>query len=223
MARNFNGTSSDYLDAGTPSELNLAGSSTLTLSVWVNPDLATGEGKVFAKWADAGGQFQYLLSLAGNHEVIFATTTGGQSVAQSSTQLTVGVWSHIAGVYDGSETEMRLYIDGIEEDTAGQSGGLSIANPPVRFGAGSGGSGTENPFDGDIGHGAIWNGVLSEGEIESLANGINPMQIQLDNLVGYFPLNGVSPETEIIYGNNATVNGTTIMEEPPIPNSIKAA
>ena len=94
---------------------------------------------------------------------------------------------------------------------------------PVRIGAGSGGSGGEDPVDGDIGHCAIWGVALTAGEIKSLFSGVSPPKIRGGSLLLYAPLNGIDPEYDIIGGLDLTVNGPTKTDEPPIPNSIVAA
>lgn len=218
MARLFDGIN-DFLDAGNPSALNLSGDE-ITVSLWIKLASSSNDGKIFAKWSDSPEAFQYLVQINGSDEPLFAIFNGGTSIAQGSTTLSVGVWYHIVGTYDG--ITVRVDLDGVEDGSTPNTGTMSSTAAPVRIGAGSGGSGTENPFDGDIGHCAIWDVALTASEIESLANGINPLQIRQSNLLDYWPLNGQSTEPGIVGDNNATVNGTTVSEEPPIPNSIKA-
>jgi len=217
-ARNFDG-SNDYLDAGNPSALNLTGDE-VTLSAWIKLESTSTEGKILAKWSDAGGAFQYLLSTDGGDMCQFAIFNSATRIATGTTVLTTGTWFHMAGVYDGSE--IRCYLNGVEEGSTATSGNMSSTSAPVRIGAGSGGSGTESPFDGDIGHVAIWDRPLSESEIESLASGISPLRLDQSNLLSYWPLNGHSPETDVVGSFNMTVNGSINSEEPPIPNSIVA-
>jgi len=219
MARNFDDSNNDFLDAGNPSTLNLTGNK-VTLSAWINLESVSSEGKIIAKWADAGSRFQYLLSTNNGDKCLFAIFNGGTQIAQGTTTLVTGVWFHLAGTYDGSN--LRVYCDGVEEDSTSASGNMSSTTAPVRIGAGSGGSGTEQPFDGDIGHCAIWDRALTSDEIASLSNGISPLQLNRDNLISYWPLNGQSPELDIVGGFNMTLTGTTAVEEPPIPKSIVA-
>jgi len=219
MARNFDGLN-DYLDAGNPSALNLSGDE-VTLSAWIRVETTSMEGKILAKWSDAGGAFQYLLSTNAGDKCLFAVFPGVTRIAEGTTTLIVGTWFHIAGVYDGSN--LRVYCNGTEEGLTSASGNLSSTSAPVRIGAGSGGSGTENPFDGDIGHVAIWDTPLSDGEVASLAAGISPLKIQKNNnLLFYAPVNGQDPEYDVIGGLDLTINGSVKSEEPPIPNSIVA-
>jgi len=219
MARNFDG-SNDYLDAGNPSALNLSGDE-VTLSTWMRLRSTITEGKILAKWSDADGAFQYLLSTDSGDKCQFAIFNGGTKIALGTTTLVVGTWFHIAGTYDGSN--VRVYCNGTEEDSTAATGNMSSKNTPVRIGAGSGGSGTENPFDGDIGHAAIWDTPLSGEEVASLAAGISPLKIQKDNnLLFYAPVNGQDPEYDVVGQVDLTVNGSVKSEEPPISNSIVA-
>ena len=219
MARNFDG-SNDYLDAGNPSALNLSGDE-VTLSAWIRLETTNDEGKILAKWSDAAGQFQYLLSTNSGDQCLFAVFPGVTKIAQGSTTLVMNTWYHIAGVYDGSE--LRVYCNGVLEDSTSATGNLTARNIPVRIGAGSGGSGSENPFDGDIAHCAIWDTPLSNDEILSLASGISPLKIRKNNnLLFYAPVNGQDPEYDVVGQADLTVNGSVKSEEPPIPNSIVA-
>lgn len=217
MSRLFDNTNPDYLDAGNPSPLNLTGDNG-TFLVRFRLASVNGEGKLLAKWADAGGRFQYLLSVDSNNKCLFAINAASQKSIVGTTVLVVGTWYVVIGVYDS--VEMRLWCNVVLENSTPQSGNMPSTTAPVRIGAGSGGAGTENPFDGNIGHCAIWDEALTENEIISLSNDINTLQVRTP--VSYWPLNGQSPELDVVNGHNMTVNGSTVTEEPPIPNSIKA-
>lgn len=217
MARLFDKNNPDFLDAGNPSALNLTGDKG-TFLVRFRLASVNGEGKLLAKWADAGGLFQYLLSINSGNKCLFAINASSQKNIVGTTVFTVGLWNVVIGVYDGAE--MRLWCNDVLENSTPQTGNMPSTTAPVRIGAGSGGAGTENPFDGDISHVGVWSDALSENEIISLSNGINPLQVRPG--ISYWPLNGQDLEADIIGGHNMTVNGTTVVEEPPIPNSIVA-
>jgi len=222
MSRLFDMASNEYLDAGNPSTLDLTGNK-ITLSAWINLVSSSSEGKIIAKWADSGSLFQYLISTTDNagDKCQFAVNVGGIKVVVGTTTLDTGTWIHIGGTYDGSN--IRVYCKGVDEGSLAVTGNMSSTTAPVRIGAGSGGLGTENPFDGDIGHCAIWNVDLTADEMASLAAGISPLKIQKsNNLLFYAPLNGQDPEYDVIGGLDLTVNGSVKSEEPPIPNSIVA-
>ena len=217
MARDFDDTNPDYIDFGDPSYLDITGD--ITLSIWVRTDNLV-EMKALAKWSDSPAQFSYLISILADGTAQFATFTGGTDLVAGTTDLDDGEWHHIVGTYDGSD--IRIYVDGVEENSTGASGSIDTSTVPLRLGAGSGDAGSENPFDGELGHCAIWDVALTDQEILSLANGISPLRIRRDNLVYYCPINGQSSEPDVVGGASGTVTGTTVVEEPPIPHSIVA-
>jgi len=213
MARLFDASNNDYIEVGDVSALDLTGDQ-VTLALWAQLASVNGEKKLFAKWADAGSQFQYLLSIDSDEQVQFAVYAGGVSLTAGTTTMVVGTWYHLAGCYDGSD--IRVYLDGVEENSTGKTGNMTNTSAPVRIGAGSGGAGTENPFDGDIGHCTIWDVGLSADEIASLAAGMSPLSLhKANNLLFYAPLNGKTPEYDVIGGLDLTVNGPVKSAEPP--------
>ena len=140
--------------------------------------------------------------------------SSGHNVVQSLMNLTVGVWHHIAGTYDGAN--IKIYVDGVERNSLAVTGNINSTTVPVRIGMGSGTPGAgEEPFDGLIGHCAIWDAGLSANGVQSLASGVSPLRIRRDNLLFYAPLNGQDPELDVVGGLSLTVNGPTQSEEPP--------
>jgi len=223
MSRNFDMINNDYIEVGDVPALDLTGDE-VTLSAWIRLESAASEGKIIAKWADAGARFQYLLSTTDNagDKCQFAVYDGGIKVVVGTTTLGTGTWFHVAGVYDGSN--IRVYCQGVDEGSTAATGNMPNTTAPVRIGAGSGGLGTEDPFDGLIGHCAIWDVGLSANEVQSLASGVSPLRIRGDNRLFYAPLNGQSPELDVVGGLSLTVNGATKDEEPPnVFNPIVAA
>ena len=76
-------------------------------------------------------------------------------------------------------------------------------------------------MSGDIAHVAVWDVVLTDDEVATLAEGISPLRVRRGSLIAYWPVGGQSTERDIVGGLNMTVNGTpTQSEEPPIPYSV---
>ncbi len=215
MARNFVSGNPDNIDHGNPSVLDLTGDE-IALSLWARTSTSGAEQKIFSKWMS--GQFSYLISILSGGNAQFVINDGSNALAIGSTDVTDGEWHHVVGTYDGAL--VNLYIDGVEEDSTANTGALNSSTSSVILGTGSGG--TEQPYNGDLGHAAIWNVGLSASEAASLAASVSPLRIRRDSIVFYAPFNGQSPEADVIGGNTGTVNGTTVTEEPPIPNSIVA-
>ena len=146
MARDFDGINDD-LDAGNPAALQITGDQ-ITVAVWIRVANAA-EKKVVAKWADSpSAAHSYLLTIAGasNDNAVFAINSGSQGVATGTTALVIGTWYHLVGTYDGAN--VRIYVNGVEEDVTALTGNIVSTTVPVRIGMGSGTS-IEEPFDGE--------------------------------------------------------------------------
>lgn len=217
MARNFIASNSNYIDFGNPSYLNITGNQ-ITISHWVCCSANDGtDRQTLSKWNFSTGQFSYHLAKDQDFNIMYgAIWTGGVDLVASTTPLNTTDWYHIVMTYDGSM--LRIYVNGVQEGAVPASGNITSSTANVILGASSDFS---RPYDGTLSHAALWDRGLSPNEVLSLANGVNPLQIP-DNLLFYNPLNGQSPERDIVGGTTGTVNGTTVADEPPIPNAIKA-
>jgi len=216
MSRDFNNSNPDHINFSNPSYLNLTGNK-MTASVWLRKHNSNG-GNAFGRWGDTGQQWLIQLS---STSFLFALNVGGIEILNSSANvLTHNVWHNIVVCYDGST--MAIYVDGELDTTRSQSGNItSNTNSKLVIGANSSNT-AGSGVNGELAHAAIWNGrCLSDNEIASLASGSNPLQMS-DGLVFYNPINGQSPELDIVGGTTGTVTGTTVAAEPPIPSSIKA-
>ena len=216
MARLFDQSNDEYIDGGDIVKIT---GDEITVSTWLKLDSTNGEQKLVSKWADVGTVHQYLMSVTGAEKAQFVVKISGVAVALGATTISTGVWHNIIGRYDGSDVE--IFLDGVQDGTISQTGNIIDTTASLVLGAGSGGSGSEQPLDGFLGHVAIWDIALSDSNIESLANCGSPLQFP-EGLVFYAPLNGQDPELDIVGGNSLTVNGSVKAEEPPIPRSVKA-
>src|SRR5205085_4364095 len=98
---NLNGTNA-YVQA--PSSPSLAITSQITLDAWIKPT-ALG-GRIIDK-VQAGGSDGWLLdTFSGRVRLII----DGQALT-GSTPLPIGVFTHVAGTYDGAT--MKVYVNGV--------------------------------------------------------------------------------------------------------------
>jgi hypothetical protein len=93
--------------------------------------------------------------------------SGGTSVnISSSVAVNYGDWVHVVGVYDGST--MRIYVNGVEQGNAAQSGNIISYNQPLYIGA----SGLPDQFaKGLIDEVRVYSGALSAAQVQTLYNG----------------------------------------------------
>lgn len=57
---------------------------------------------------------------------ITATTGGGRNITAPSTTMSDGQWHHLAGTYDGTAGEMKLYVDGVLVQTGTSASGALV-------------------------------------------------------------------------------------------------
>ena len=104
------------------------------------------------------------------------------------TGVTSGAWYNIVGVYNSGVGS--TFVNGVNE-TSANSIGLG-ANAPFAMGNGGEGCGSApKPFIGQMANVQLYNTSLSASEIQALyLEGIGGAPIDLQNLVGWWPLNG---------------------------------
>lgn len=153
-------TGSGYFSLPTSTSLNVTGN--ITLSAWVFLN-ATTDGLIIGKGSCGVDDPAYALSMG--------TTFGSGSqwsftlssapfttvkVADASTPPSLGAWSYIAGVWDG--TTMRIFVNGVQKNTTSFSGPIYTNTQPAWVG-------------GDGGCSGRWfvNGLIDEPSIETTA------------------------------------------------------
>jgi len=127
-------------------------------------------------------------------------------------------WHHVAVTYDeSSDTNIPVfYSDGVDmgtaDDTNSTPSGTAVTTTE-KFHLGN--RGDENRgFPGSMAEAAIWDRILTQGEITALAAGYAPSNFPAD-LVLYHPLTR-EPEVELINGVCTTVNTLTAEAHPRI-------
>jgi len=131
--------------------------------------------------------------------------------AKTSTAISVNTWHHACG-RTASSTSRDAYLDG-----AGKGSSAGDVTPTV---VDATGIGTDpdvgSRWSGDLAHCAMWKVALSDQECATLAAGVSPLRVDRDNLIAYWPINGQSPEIDIVGGVNLTINSSpAVSEEPP--------
>lgn len=125
-----------------------------------------------------------------------------------------GVWSHIVGLWDG--TNIYSFVNGANKVTTAAATIVSLATGDVGLFAGK--TGTVQFAPGSLGEVCFWNGVaLTDSEVAALANGVAPQFVHPDGLTLYWPLFGDSPEPDYSGSRNSgTVTGSTVVAHPPV-------
>lgn len=159
----------------------------LSVSAWINITTVPADWAGIITKGDDAWRFSTFQRTTSLH---FAVTGPPDYWAvNGQTQLNPGQWYNVAATYDG--TEIRLYVDGVEDAIAtAYDGGVTTDPFDVWIGGNSDRPGRE--FDGLIDEVAVWNRALSINEIQWLAeNQVIPRNdIYVDDDALYDPAPG---------------------------------
>ncbi len=183
----FNGGNS-YIQ---PAQGILGGTSSLTVSLWFNAkSLATGGAQY--GWIDEEGVWGFKFGQPSSASFCFATTAGNWAwCVEPNTAYTFSAnqWYFVTFTYsNGAPTE--FYFDGIQYPGPTESGIMTTGSSgPLQIGPAV--SDSSEALNGLISNVQIYNTALDSNNIEALyAEGIGGAPIDLQNLVGWWPLNG---------------------------------
>jgi len=214
VARYFDGVD-DNVSIGSPSVLNLPGTTLRTFCVWIRAKTKSNFNVFFTSDINLASGVQFRLQLDGSASQKIQSNirnSGGTDVPIVSTTVpVVGTWYFVAGTYDG--TTHRLFINAVQENSQVMTPTSNNLDAGVWVGRYSGAGALWN---GDIAHASIYKNVsLTSSQLKQIM--YFPGSIT-NGLVGYWPLLGGSPEPDYSGNkNNGTVTGATVSaDNPPI-------
>lgn len=143
-----------YVEVQKSKDLELV---TVTLVAWVNPDSLAGRQEI-ASYADSYGIF-----LTGGVFKVLLYNGKDWNTASGITKVEQGKWYQVAETV--AKTEIKLYVNGAL-DTKLATPAIAFQNFAMWFGGGP----ADNQFwlTGTIDEIEIWNGTLSDAEIEKI-------------------------------------------------------
>ena len=218
MARDFNGTSSDYLNFADNTALDLT--TVFTISAKVYLDSFQNDSVVWAKSKDDddsgpfSGALWFGVTSSGKLEIVLRKV---EAIIDSGAEtVSTGSWFDWAVTHTG--TSYKFYVNGVL--SSDKTSGNNAANNAFDLEIGWNGrivSGDFDEFvDGRIAEVAAWKRALSGEEVAGLADGFSAL-FYPNSLSAYIPIIGrYSPEIELVGGNTGTVNGTTAASHPRI-------
>ncbi|PLW80806.1 hypothetical protein C0585_00695, partial [Candidatus Woesearchaeota archaeon] len=168
-AINFDG-SDDYINFGTPSELDIYGTNKpLTLSAWIKFDAEDTSGNLGDIIIHKGTYptYEYGFATGGTPlRIDFRMNDAGSfSRVVDTESYQTGLWEHIVGVYN--TTNVLLYRNGILVNSTSHSGVVNQDTYGLTMGT-YGPSSSGYSFNGSIDEVAIWNRSLSADEVLDL-------------------------------------------------------
>ncbi|MHA2246256.1 MAG: DUF2341 domain-containing protein [Candidatus Hodarchaeales archaeon] len=121
-----------------PHDSSLQFSSPMTISAWVKTtDSDSDVGLIINKWGSAVANRNYWLGkLDGSNIAFFVDDT--QNVQASLSFINDNNWHYVVGVADSSNSLLRIYIDGIQRNTASYDGSSVMGTEELAIGHGSG-------------------------------------------------------------------------------------
>ncbi|MGI5145542.1 LamG-like jellyroll fold domain-containing protein [Plantactinospora sp. CA-294935] len=137
-----------------------------TMSAWVTLDRLDGmrtavaqrgahESAAWLKYSSGDGKWQFNVSA---EDVNPSVTTGVSSTSAPET----GVWTHLAGVYDASRSEIRLYVNGELEGRRTISFRPMSSSGPLLVGRVLWHDGSMDQWTGGIDDVAVFQGAMSD-------------------------------------------------------------
>ncbi|OQB13032.1 MAG: Lactonase, 7-bladed beta-propeller [Firmicutes bacterium ADurb.Bin193] len=207
-AASFSQVNSSYISVPDSDSLDLT--SALTIEAWIKPD-GGGEwalicGKQYS-WNDTNPWYAYRFCAASAdsseqgfpRKIMFNISTeySNEVGVTSDTVVQNNIWTHVAGVYDGSS--MKIYINGILEKIVPQTGNISVTALPLYMGKAP--WTPYNNYNGQIDEMRIWNVARTADEIyTNMHKRLTGNEI---GLVGYWPFDEMEGSvTADLSGNN---------------------
>jgi Concanavalin A-like lectin/glucanases superfamily len=161
QAFSLNGTS-QYVDV--PDSPSLNPTNAVTCEAWVHPAAfspSTAPPIIKKDGISYGG---YALELGGPQSAIFGVYVSGNWYDTPYVPVPVNQWSHLTGVYDG--TNASLYLNGVLAASIAVSG--AIINGPGDLQIGHDPSNPTRYFGGLIDEPSVYNRALSSNEIQAI-------------------------------------------------------
>ena len=134
---------------------NFVGTNQLTVEAWVN---RSATGSLHSIIGNYQGSYPFLFRIDNDKIVLYMNSVS--SVTSSST-IPVGVWTHLAGTYDG--TNLKVYINGVLEGTTAYTGNFIATTNEIKIGGGL--SNNTEYFPGDIADVRLWTVAKTQSEI----------------------------------------------------------
>ncbi len=178
----FNGIDQSLVAANSP-QLN---SAFTTISFWVNPIAFPATGEVYIL-SNGGWQERWKISMPSHGKPVFTTHSNGTccSDLDSGTPLTIGSWTHVVMVHDG--TKDIIYYNGVRVNEKSSTGSLDVTTKPLGIGF--------DPidknyfFNGSLDEVQVYNVALTDAEIAALYADQNQATPNTDTEAPSAPLN----------------------------------
>ena len=222
-AISLNGT--NYVEVPTNSDLDAT--KIKTLECWVKFNNFSGTQEILSRSALSSG----IELLVYNNSLAFfcmQSTSNVSFVSYPTSNLTAGVWYHIAATWGGTKESMSIYVNGVKVSGAPTNTGdiniSGISNPTGTFRIGQWSDASETRFlNGTVDDARVWSITRSAADIK---NGFySPVANNTTGLIAWYNFNEASGNAINATGNtalNATLVGSPSRIVSPIQISADA-
>ncbi|MFV2018371.1 LamG-like jellyroll fold domain-containing protein [Micromonospora sp. LOL_023] len=173
-----NGVQTPHPQTGAP--LTVRTDSTFTVAAWARLNSTVGPDQQAVIGMDSTSSSPFAIShIPGSNNWRFAmansdTATTSLATVHSTATATAGRWTHLAGVYDVSTKQLRLYVDGVlQPNTATLTAGFH-GTGPWTVGRRRYGGVNDSYFKGAIDDVRIYNYAVPVAEIQQMARPLSP-------------------------------------------------
>ncbi len=189
-----------------PDSPSLSFSSTITVECWIKPNRIY-DSSVFVTKDDGNTNREFILQqelYSSDLELYVLSSPSNYNCARGGL-INMGIWQHIAGVYDGSS--IYVYLNGVLTGSSPFTGTIPQTSVPLMIGNWGN---LQRPFDGTIDEVHVWNIARSQAQIQSTMN--CPLVGNEAGLVGYWRFDEGSGQ--VAYdatsnGNNGQLGSTS--------------
>ena len=199
---NFDAASSDYIDCGNDSSLQITGN--LSISAWINVESGSGNyAGIVSKYKSNLG---FELQLNGNTNSLRYYDPTGSNNPSASNVLTVGTWHHVVVSVNNSTGNIIIYVDNISVATGTANASRTDSGYALQIGRDED-KASPYYFDGKISNASVWNAALTPAQVTELYNEGVPSNLNnhsaYSNLVSWWQL-----------GSNSSFNTNwTVLDE----------
>ena len=146
--------------AGTKESANLDNTKAFTIGAWINPDVVDANQVSLGNAVD---NFEF--DIRNGLSLYVRDQVGwGNPVQSGAGTVPAGVWSHVAGIFDGNE--IKIYLNGTLKATTPRKTTLVSGDFSLNFGTYANGEGWF--YDGLIDEVVLFNVVLTKDEINDI-------------------------------------------------------
>jgi hypothetical protein len=200
----FNGVNG-YVGIPNSQSLNIVGNQ-ITLSLWFKVNDYRSHTLLskhsYGLWLTSSGGLEFLLAISGTYQIL---VTGSYNT---------GVWIYFVGVYDGAS--MKVYKNSVLQGTLSITGNIGDSSSNSLL-IGEADLGAAWAY-GTISNVQIYNTALTPQEIQYLyQQGLGGAPVRLQNLVGWWPLNGDAKDYSGNNNHGTIYGGVTFVQNynPP--------